>query len=421
MSIREVVDVVVVGAGVVGLAAARVFAASGRQTLVLEQHAHIGREISSRNSGVIHSGIYYPADSLKARLCVEGRHLLYEYCEQRGIAHARCGKLIVAQTNQVGALRALEARGVANGVSDLQWLDASHVRELEPELHCAAALHSPSTGIVDPHELMTALLGDLESHGGVLAANSKVERMRPLRDGIELTIGSGSEASTLVARTAINATGLGSVAMTRRIEGYPITAIPQAYFAKGNYFACSGRPFRRLVYPMPNEAGLGIHATIDLNGGTRFGPDVEWTDSLSYDVDPALASGFDQSIREYWPALDDGALQPAYAGIRPKLVGPGQPASDFVIAGPGEHGIPGLINLLGIESPGLTAALALGEYLHHAARTKFMYFIDKLTNCSAGMYSSHRRRNKQRTPLSVKMAPSSCFPNRPNRHGCCPR
>ena len=347
----------------VGLAIARACAAAGRETVLIERHPHAGTETSSRNSGVIHSGIYYPANSLKARLCVAGRDRLYAYCAERGIAHRRTGKLIVAQEHQVEALRKLQARGVANGVTDLEWLDDSQVRALEPAVRCAAGLFSPSTGIVDPHELMTALQGDFESAGGALAVGSNVTAIRRIGDQLRLTVESDGVPGELAARHVITSAGLDAVPLARCIEGYPAGRIPPAWRAKGNYFACAGRPFRHLVYPMPNDAGLGVHATLDLDGSTRFGPDVEWTDALDYAVDPARADSFYASIREYWPGLPDGALRPGYAGMRPKIAGPGDPAADFRIDGPSEHGIPGLLALFGIESPGLTASLALGAYV----------------------------------------------------------
>ena len=359
----DAVDAVVIGAGVVGLAIARALAATGMETLVIERRRKFGEETSSRNSGVIHSGIYYPTSSLKAQLCVRGRELLYEYCRTRGIAHRRCGKLIVAQGTQIPALEGLHAKGIQNGVTDLAWLGADQVRVLEPLVRCSAALLSPSTGIVDVHELMTALVGDVESQGGFLALNSTAREIRRTRTGIELKVLSGDEETTFTARLVVNSAGLGAVDLTRRVGGYPGAAIPNAYFAKGNYFSCSGRPFEHLVYPMPNEAGLGIHATIDLDGSVRFGPDVEWVAGIDYSVDAKRAPEFCASIREYWPDMPQDGLQPAYSGIRPKIVGPGEKAADFLIAGPREHGVPGLVNLLGIESPGLTAALAIGEYV----------------------------------------------------------
>lgn len=359
----DFVDTIVVGAGVVGLAAARALAGSGRDTLILERNRKFGEETSSRNSCVVHSGIYYPPGSLKARLCVSGRELLYGYCADRGVDHRRCGKLIVADKEQVMALQTLYARGLENGVMDLQWLGAAEARQLEPAVQCAAAVFSPSTGIVDVHQLMTAMLADLEARGGILVSNSSVENIRPLTSGFEVDVRSGNDEATLLARRVVNAAGLGAVELTRRIAGYPSHLIPDAYLAKGNYFACRTRSFRHLVYPMPNDAGLGIHATLDLDGTVRFGPDVEWVDTIDYGVDAGRASEFYASIRQYWPALPEGDLQPAYSGIRPKISGPGQKAADFVVAGPTDHGVSGLVNMLGIESPGLTAAIAIGDDL----------------------------------------------------------
>jgi L-2-hydroxyglutarate oxidase LhgO len=355
------VDALVVGAGVVGLAVGRALAAAGLETVIAERHRGIGEETSSRNSGVIHAGLYYPPDSHKARLCVRGRELLYDYCGSRGVAHQRCGKLVVAAEARLEALRALLGKSLANGVGDLQWLDGAGARELEPELRCAAALYSPSSGILDVHELMTALLGDFEAAGGMLAAGSEVTRMRVAAGGLEVAIASEGEASVLLARRVVNAAGLGAVELARRIEGYPAQRIPRLHLAKGSYFSCPGRPFRRLVYPLPDHASLGIHAGLDLAGNVRFGPDVEWVEAIDYAVDPRRAAHFGAAIRAFWPALDEARLQPDFAGVRPKLVGPGEPPADFLIDGPNEHGIPGLVSLLGIESPGLTAALALGE------------------------------------------------------------
>ena len=363
MTSPDTVDAVVVGAGVVGLAIGRSLAAAGLETLVIERHCRIGEETSSRNSGVIHSGIYYPADSLKARLCVRGREQLYRYCQERGIEHRRFGKLIVAQHDQLYALRALQTNGLVNGVTDLEWIEAGRVRELEPAVICAAALHSPSTGIIDVHEFMTTLLGDLEAHGGTLVLDTEARRVRAVRDGLELSVRTGNDEYVIVARNLVNSAGLGAVALARRIENSPMADVPAAHLAKGNYFSCSARPFHHLVYPMPNDAGLGIHATLDLDGSVRFGPDVEWVQTIDYSVDPSRVRHFHESIREYWPDVANVDLQPAYAGIRPKIVGPGQKAVDFVVAGPAQHGVPGLVNLLGIESPGLTAALALGEHV----------------------------------------------------------
>ena len=371
MTSPDVVDTVVIGAGVVGLAVARALAATGRETLVIERHRRFGEETSSRNSGVVHSGIYYPTGSLKARLCTRGREMLYAYSLERGVSHQRCGKLIVAQAEQIAGLTALYNQARNNGVADVRWLEGSEARQLEPAVRCTAALYSPSSGIVDVHDLMTALLADIEALGGSLVLNSTVVLARPAALGLELVVRSGHDENTIIARQLVNSAGLAAVDLTSRIVGYPSDRIPAAYLAKGSYFSCTARPFRRLVYPMPNEAGLGIHATLDLDGNIRFGPDVEWVDSIEYSVDARRVDEFYSSIRDYWPDLSDGDLQPAYAGMRPKIVGRGERASDFVIAGPTEHGIPGLVNLLGIESPGLTAALAIGDHVQGlmAART----------------------------------------------------
>lgn len=357
------VDTVVVGAGIVGLAIARALAEQGRETLVLERHSRPGQETTSRNSGVIHSGIYYPTGSLKARLCVRGRDLLYDYCEAREIAHRRCGKLIVAGESQIEALGALHRKAIANGVTDLRMLDAAEVRALEPEVSCTAALLSPSTGIVDVHEVLIAYLGDFEAHGGVLVLQSTLEDARVVADGFQLRVRSSDSESEVHCRHLINCAGLSALDLLRRIQGYPQARWRRAYFAKGNYFVCTRKPFQHLVYPMPNNAGLGVHATLDMDGSTRFGPDVEWVDAPEYDVDPARAESFYAAIREYWPSLPNGSLQPGYAGVRPKLVGPDSIAADFEIESVQEHGIPGLVNLLGIESPGLTSSLAIGEYV----------------------------------------------------------
>lgn len=356
------VEVLVVGAGVVGLAIARALAQQGLETLVLERNSRPGQETTSRNSGVIHSGLYYPTGSLKARLCVRGRDLLYAFCAARGIAHQRCGKIIVAAESQAAALGALHERGIANGVTDLVALNAVQVRELEPEVSCAAGLLSPSTGIIDVHELLLAFIADLESHGGMLALQAAVERAEVREDGIVVAIRSGDSTSEMRCRWLVNCAGLSAVELLRRVDGYPAARLRVPHYAKGNYFACHGaRPFRRLVYPMPNSAGLGIHATLDLDGTTRFGPDVEWVSQPDYHVDPLRAQSFYAAIREYWPAIPADSLQPAYAGVRPKLVGPGAAAGDFEIEGAAAHGVPGLVNLLGIESPGLTSSLAIAE------------------------------------------------------------
>lgn len=358
----ETVDVVVVGAGVVGLAVARALALHGLQTLVCERGARPGEETSSRNSGVIHSGIYYPYGSLKARLCVRGRELLYDYCRERDIAHRRCGKLIVASAAQTAALHGLHARALQNGVTDVSLLTAAEATALEPEVRCAAAMWCPSTGIIDVHEYLLALIADIERADGSLVLRATVLEAEAVEQGFLVRIESGEAISELRCTRLVNCAGLAAPDFLRRIRGYPSGLLRRAWYAKGSYFACQGvRPFKHLVYPMPNEAGLGVHATLDLSGAVRFGPDVEWVDEPRYDVDPARAQAFYAAIREYWPSLPDDSLHPAYSGVRPKLRGPDSSASDFVIEGAAEHGVRGLINLLGIESPGLTSSLALGE------------------------------------------------------------
>jgi L-2-hydroxyglutarate oxidase LhgO len=358
----------VIGAGVVGLACARALAARGREVLILEAGLRFGSGISSRNSEVIHAGLYYPPGSLKARLCVRGRALLYAYCAAQGIAHRRCGKLVVATTPaQHPALASIAQRAAANGVDDLQWLTAAQARELEPELACSAALLSPSTGIVDAHGLMLALLGDAERAGAILALGTPVVSAAIGAHGILLQTG-GEAPMQLLARSVVNATGLAAPALAACFEGLAPEHLPRAHFAKGNYFALQGAaPFSRLVYPVPEAAGLGVHLTLDLQGRARFGPDVEWmnlpadTTLFDYRVDPARGEAFQHEIRRYWPGLPDGALMPDYAGIRPKISGPDDPAADFRIDGPAAHGVHGLVNLFGIESPGLTACLAIAE------------------------------------------------------------
>jgi len=360
----ESVECVVVGAGVVGLAVARALALSGREVLVLEAAEGIGTETSSRNSEVIHAGIYYAQGSLMARTCVAGRKKLYAYCAERGVPHRNCGKLIVATNEEeAGRLEAIRARAAANGVDDLRLIPAAEAKAMEPALQCTAALVSPSTGIIDSHAYMLALQGDAENAGAVFAFHAPVEGGRVGEAGITLRVG-GAEPMELACRLLINSAGLHAPRLARSLEGMPAEHVPQAYFAKGNYFTFSGRsPFSRLIYPVPVPGGLGTHLTIDLAGQARFGPDVEWVDGLDYAVDPRRAESFYASIRRWWPGLPDGALQPGYAGIRPKIVPPGAPAQDFVVQGRATHGVPGLINLFGIESPGLTASLALAEHV----------------------------------------------------------
>ncbi len=358
----ESVEAVVVGAGVVGLAIARALAQAGRETLILEAADHIGSEISSRNSEVIHAGIYYPAGSLKARLCVAGRDMLYDYCRDHGVEHRRLGKLIVAsREDQLPALAALRGKAAANGVDDLAWLDAPAVHALEPDLRAVAALMSPSTGIIDSHGLMLSYQGDAETAGAMLALRSPLLGARLGNDGFRLEVG-GDAPMALNCRYLVNAAGLEAQAVARALQGFDPALVPARHLAKGNYFVLGPRaPFRHLIYPMPEAAGLGVHLTLDLAGRARFGPDVEWIEDLDYRVDPRRGEGFYAAIRSYWPGLPDGALEPGYAGIRPKLQGPGGPPEDFVIQGPAQHGVQQLVNLFGIESPGLTASLAIAE------------------------------------------------------------
>jgi L-2-hydroxyglutarate oxidase LhgO len=358
----EKVDCVVIGAGVVGLAVARALALRGREVVVLEAEDAIGTGTSSRNSEVIHAGIYYPRGSAKAELCVAGKHLLYAYCEARGVGYRRCGKLIVATDGaQAEMLGQIEASARANGVDDLRRLTAAEAIELEPAVGCVAALLSPSTGIVDSHGLMLALRGDLEAAGGTVAVRAPVRSGRCGRDSIHLEAGS-DELIELAARVVVNSAGLQAQEVARRIAGVPPQSIPPPVYAKGSYYVLQGRsPFRRLIYPVPERGGLGVHLTLDLAGRARFGPDVEWVEKLDYAVDPAGAERFYRLIRRYWPGLPDDSLHPGYAGIRPKLSSEGVTSADFRIQGPEGHGVRGLVNLYGIESPGLTSALAIGE------------------------------------------------------------
>jgi L-2-hydroxyglutarate oxidase LhgO len=356
----EKVDCVVIGAGVVGLAVARALALDGREVLVLEAAEAIGTQTSSRNSEVIHAGIYYAKGSLKARLCVQGRQMLYEYCGERGIAHRRCGKLIVATTeSHIPLLQGIIDKAATNGVPDLVLLTREQARAMEPALECLAAVHSPSTGIVDSHGLMLSLQGDLENTGGMVAFHSPLARARVLADGIELEAVDGTQ---LKAKRVVNAAGLYAPMLARKFEGLSAQHVPTAYFCKGNYFTLAGRsPFSRLIYPVPEAAGLGVHLTIDLGAQAKFGPDVQWVDSPDdLVVDPARGDAFYAEVRKYWPALGDGALLPGYAGMRPKINAPHEAARDFLIEGPAEHGVAGLVNLFGIESPGLTSSLAIG-------------------------------------------------------------
>lgn len=353
------VQTVVIGAGVIGLALARVLAGSGRDVLVLEAESAFGTQTSARNSEVIHAGIYYPTGSLKARLCVEGRRRLYDYCASRGVAARKCGKLIVATAeDEIARLDGILAQAETNGVEGMARLTAAEARTMEPALVCAAALWSPETGIVDSHGLMLSLLGEAETAGAMLALNAPVERIARAGRGFEVTVG-GAAPMTLRAAEVVNAAGHGAPALTAGL-----TAPPQAFMAKGCYFKLEGRaPFTRLIYPTPAAGGLGVHLTLDMGGQARFGPDVEWVETLDYTVDPARGDGFYEAVRRYWPGLKDGALIPDYAGVRPKLAGPGAGgSSDFRIEGPESHGIGGYLALYGMESPGLTSSLAVADF-----------------------------------------------------------
>jgi L-2-hydroxyglutarate oxidase LhgO len=357
------VDALVVGAGVVGLACADALARAGHEVVIAEAEVRHGSGISSRNSEVIHSGLYYPPGSLKARACVRGRRLLYDFCERAKVPHRRCGKLVVAtQPAQQAALDALLARGTANGVEGLRLIDGDEARRLEPQLACHAALLSETTGIVDGHALMTALLGRAESHGAALALGTRFGGARRFADGWAVQFQDAGGAIDLHAKRLVIATGLTAPSDAARIDGFPPARVPPQRYAKGSYFALTGRaPFSRLVYPVPEADGLGVHLTLDLAGQARFGPDVEWVDTPDYDVDPARGDAFAEAIRRYWPRVEAARLRADYAGVRPKIYARGEPAADFDIAGPTKHGLPGVVCLFGIESPGLTAALALAE------------------------------------------------------------
>ena len=367
----EDVDCVVAGAGVVGLAVARALALAGREVIILEAADSIGTETSSRNSEVIHAGIYYPANSLMARFCVAGRRMLYAYCAEKGVPHRNCGKLIVAADAREDALLdGIRQRAETNGVEGMRLLTAAEAIALEPNLSCTSALFSGSTGIIDSHGFMLALQGDAENAGAVAVFLSPVVGARAAGGRIEVDVG-GGDPMTLRCRLLVNAAGLHAPGLAARIEGMPRDLVPAAYYAKGTYFTLSGRsPFSRLIYPVPVPGGLGVHLTVDLGGQARFGPDVEWIDAIDYTVNPARADGFYAAVRKYWPALRDGALQPGYAGIRPKIVPKGAPGQDFVVQGAGTHGVAGLINLFGIESPGLTASLALAEHVLAVSRAE---------------------------------------------------
>jgi L-2-hydroxyglutarate oxidase LhgO len=354
------VEVIIAGAGVIGLAIARTLALGGRDVMVLETADAFGTVTSSRNSEVIHAGIYYPRGSLKARLCVSGREKLYEYCETHGVPHRRCGKLIVATSlDQLGELEKIKAAAAGNGVI-LDQLSAVQAQIMEPQLRCTGALFSPTTGIIDSHAYMLALLGEAERHNATLVCESTVTGAHLENEGILVSVNGGE--TRLRARMLINSAGLGAPALAGKIEGFPEAFVPRAHLAKGNYFMLAGRsPFSRLVYPVPEPGGLGVHLTLDLAGRARFGPDVQWVEQVDYAVDPSRGDRFYGEVRKYWPGLVDGALEPAYSGMRPKISAPGAPNADFRIDGAATHGVAAVINLFGIESPGLTASLAIAD------------------------------------------------------------
>jgi L-2-hydroxyglutarate oxidase LhgO len=364
VSTEDSVDCVVIGAGVVGLAVARAIALSpkfaGKELLILEEANAIGTGTSSRNSEVIHAGIYYPQGSLKAQLCVKGKAMLYDYCAERGIGFKRCGKLIVAtHAAQVAQLQGIIAKAAANGVNDLELLTREQARKLEPQLACVAAVHSPSTGIIDSHALMLSLQGDFENAGGLTVLNSAVVDVFIASGAIKIVMSDGTEIRT---KTLVNAAGLSAPMLARSMQGLDPKFVPQEYYAKGNYFILSGKsPFNRLIYPVPEAAGLGVHLTLDMGGQAKFGPDVEWVKSADdLVVNPARGDAFYAEVRKYWPQLQGGALIAGYAGMRPKINAPNEVAADFIIQGPKDHGIAGLVNLFGIESPGLTSSMAIG-------------------------------------------------------------
>ncbi len=358
----DAVECVVIGGGIIGLAVARALARAGREVLLLEKERWIGQDTSSRNSEVIHAGLYYPQGSLKAKLCVEGRNKLYAYCAERDVPHKRVGKLVVAvNDDEIELLRRVIKHAEAAGVTDLEWLDEQAAKAMEPDLACVGAFHSPSTGIVDTHALMLAYQTDAENAGASVVLRSPVMGGKVTPQGFTLDIG-GAEAMTLEAKLVVNCAGLYAPSVARTIAGVPAATIPQDYYCRGVYFTLAGKaPFKRLVYPVPEHAGLGVHLTLDMAGAARFGPDTEWIDGIDYTVDPRRGDKFYAAIRTYWPALPDNALMPGYAGIRPKISGPKEPGADFMIAGPETHGVPGLVNLFGIESPGITSSLALAD------------------------------------------------------------
>ena len=353
-------QVLVVGAGVVGLGIARAIALAGHEVIVAEAESAIGTVTSSRHSEVIHAGLYYPTNSLRARHCVRSRRMLYDYCATRGVPHRKTGKIVVASNDsELKRLDEIYRQAQINGCENLALIDAAAVKKLEPEVFCVGAMNSPETGIIDSHSYMLALRGEIEDHGGAIALNTRIERLVRIQAGWEIHFGAGE---TIVVDAVVNSAGLGAQALARATDGYPQERVPKLALAKGNYFSYAGRPvFKRLVYPTPVPGGLGTHVVLDLGGRMRFGPDVEWIEQEKYDVDPGRAAAFYGSIRKYWPALPDNSLIPDYAGIRPKLSGKGEPQLDFIIDAPKDHGVPRLVMLFGIESPGLTSSLSMGE------------------------------------------------------------
>ncbi|MGI9513799.1 MAG: NAD(P)/FAD-dependent oxidoreductase [Anderseniella sp.] len=366
MAVDYEIDCVVAGAGAIGLAVARELAQSGRDVLIVEAGEAFGRGVSSRSSEVVHAGMYYTPGSLRAQMCVEGKWLLYDFMSRHNVAHTNCGKLIVAcEPGEVTTLEAIMQKGSANGVDDLEMLDQRQARALEPELQCVAAILSPSTGMMDSAGVMLALLGEAENAGATLATRSPVTGGRVGGRQIEIDVG-GAEPMTIGCNLFVNSTSLNAPQVAASLQGLDTSHVPTAYYGKGSYFSIAGKaPFTRLIYPCPVAGGLGVHLTVDVGGQARFGPDVEWVDEPNYDVDPVRADEFYALVRRYWPALPDGALQPSYAGIRPKIVPPGNQTQDFRIDGPKVHGVPGLVNLFGVESPGLTSSLAIGRYVRN--------------------------------------------------------
>jgi len=361
----EHVDAIVIGAGVVGLAVARELSNHGKEVIIVEAESAIGMGTSSRNSEVIHAGIYYPKGSLKARVCVEGKKMLYDFCDSHGVPYNKLGKLIVATSaEQVESLKDIRQKAEDNGVHDLLWLDKEEVKQREPNLTAEAALLSPSTGIIDTHAFMLALLGDAEDNGAMLALNSPVLSAKIEEKGITLEVG-GDTPMSINTDIVVNSAGLNAIKLARTFEGFDPANVPQDYYCKGNYFSLASKaPFKHLIYPVPEKAGLGVHLTLDMGGQARFGPDVEWLedgDHINYNVDPARGEKFYAAIRTYWPDLKDGDLQADYSGVRPKIQSPGTEAKDFFIQGPDDHGILGFVNLFGIESPGLTSSLAIAK------------------------------------------------------------